>query len=843
MSSDILTAALNDPLRKKHHLNVLFGDIDKNPNVQGYNQWCDPEKHQTEDDIKKLFGHHKENYRNYGFATGHEGLADIDFDWLWVYFRAKEHFEERLNTYTIKTPNGGIRVLLFMDSIKNPEKFKESLKVEIHFKKYVVCYGEAKKDDGSIGTYETLKDTAIVQDKALANDFMAFLSELLEKYKFLTYPCIKSKLPHKKNHLTHEQRLAISNFLVHAGIPIPEAAEFFSMCPDYDKAYSENQVSDTAQRIKEEKLNYPTCEKLREDFSWDEKDCKNCLRKKEKADRAGNKKGSKSDDEAKPIPISALVLEDVLYEQVKTIDGFQFACLKNGSVEYVKDIRNSILGITYIPLVNDAITTGAVRLPSDVKDFGTPQELTEAIQCHIHSYLDVNKDMEVFATWYILLSWVFDRVNTLPYLRAMGDTGCGKSRFLDVIGGLCYKPCSVSGAITPAPIYRMIKQWGGTIVLDEADFRDSSEKSEVITILNCGFEKNRPVIRCDQNNVDNLQFLPTYCPKVIATRYTFDDKALESRCLTEKMTQTDRKDIPRVLPIKFYEEQQTLRNKLLMFRFKHYYLINGDSGQGIDFGEGIEPRLQQATMSFAALFSKIPELMERFKAFIGQYNRELIEERSESFDGMMVRALIGLHEEGTQDISGKMIADKMIADFGLEKVTPQAVGKHLKSLKVETERKGHSNLRTVKWDEAHIQKLKTRYVLTEKRQVISSPITIGALDTNGTDNDLRTKSLDTSSVPSAPSIIGESTNLALTLNQDAKLSQADLIQHIREELILQAKQFPEGTNEYLIANQAYRWQGVTEEQIINTISHLIERGDIVIVSTDPEGIRRVKWVG
>lgn len=484
-----------------------------------------------------------------------------------------------------------------------------------------------------------------------------------------------------------------------------------------------------------------------------------CPQYKEKSQSAGKKgsvkKGSK-DDEEKPIPISALVLKDVLYEQVKTKDGYQFACMKNGSVEYVKEFG------TFIPLVNDAITTGAVRLPSDVVDYGTPEELITTIQSHIHAYLDVSKDMEVFATWYILLSWVYDRVNTLPYLRAMGDTGCGKSRFLDVIGGLCYKPCMVSGAITPAPIYRMIRQWGGTIVLDEADFRDSSEKSEVITILNCGFEKNRPVIRCDQNDVDNLQFLPTYCPKVIATRYTFDDKALESRCLTERMTQTDRKDIPRVLPIKFYEEQQALRNKLLMFRLKHYFDISGDAGQGIDFGANIEPRLQQATMSFASLFSKIPELMERFRLFLEQYNRELIEERSESFDGMIVQSLLKLHEDGILDISAKVIADRMITDFALEKVTPQAVGKHLKSLKIETKQKTGGGSRFIVWDDAHLDKLKVRYVPSA-----SSPILNGTLGTNATDSDLKDKTLSVSSVPFVPSIIGESINLVQSHKQAA----------------------------------------------------------------------------
>ncbi len=478
--------------------------------------------------------------------------------------------------------------------------------------------------------------------------------------------------------------------------------DFFKVQTDYDQKTTQEKIESLKQNRKPVK-----CETLRKYGGEKVKTlCASCdttrYTKKEK-------------DES--VQTSFLLLpEGKLAEEVYNDNGARLALWNGNSVEYMEEVRNDKNDRTYRPLVNDAITTGAVKLPTCAQEYGTPQELIDALQSHIHRYLDISNDMEVFATWYVLLSWVYDRVNTLPYLRAMGDTGCGKSRFLDVIGGVCYKACMVSGAITPAPIYRMIRQWGGTIVLDEADFRDSNEKNEVITILNCGFEKNRPVIRCDQNNVDNLQFLPTYCPKVIATRYTFSDKALESRCLTEKMTQTDRKDIPRVLPIKFYEEQQELRNRLLMFRFRHYYLIDGDAGQGLDFGN-IEPRLQQATQSFAALFYKVPELMQRFKSFLEQYNKELIEERSESFDGMIVQTLNKLHEEGMKDISSKDIANRMIEDFGLEKVSPPSIGKHLKSLKIETYRQGTTGSRRIRWDDKLMAKIVQRYTINDKNMI------------------------------------------------------------------------------------------------------------------------------
>jgi len=305
----------------------------------------------------------------------------------------------------------------------------------------------------------------------------------------------------------------------------------------------------------------------------------------------------------------------------------------------------------------------------------------------------------------------------------------------------------VSGAITPAPIYRMIKQWRGTIVLDEADFRDSSEKNEVITILNCGFEKGRPVIRCKQDNVETLQFLPTFSPKVIASRRPFKDVALESRCLTEKMIETSRKDIPDVLPQEFYDEQQELRNKLLMFRLKNYNKINPNTSLNIDLGD-VEPRLKQATRSFASLFANIPEILEDFKVFLREYNDELVEERSETLDGMIVNAIFSLKEDGYEEISSKDIADKLKVDYQIEKITPQLIGRHLKSLGITTTNKwvGGRRSRVINWDQKLMEKLSKRYIprneTTKKLPTVNVPNVLNVPDrTNGTSRTTTLESL------------------------------------------------------------------------------------------------------
>ena len=76
------------------------------------------------------------------------------------------------------------------------------------------------------------------------------------------------------------------------------------------------------------------------------------------------------------------------------------------------------------------VETGVILLPNDAEEYGDEAKLLAEIQTFIHKYLDIRAEMEVFASYYVLLSWVYDKFNTIPYLRAIGDTGSGKSRFL-----------------------------------------------------------------------------------------------------------------------------------------------------------------------------------------------------------------------------------------------------------------------------------------------------------------------------------------------------------------------------------------------------------------------------
>lgn len=229
-----------------------------------------------------------------------------------------------------------------------------------------------------------------------------------------------------------------------------------------------------------------------------------------------------------------------------------------------------------VPASNNLIRHGAVLLPECAEPFDTPASLADEVTGYLDRYLDLTPGFRTIAAWYVLLSWVYDAFNELPYLRFRGDFGTGKTRALTVIGSLCYKPFFASGASTVSPIFHILDRFRGTLILDEADFRFSDEKSEIVKILNSGNTKSFPVLRNSMNA--KREFDPrafhVYGPKLLAMRQSFEDEALESRCLTEEMGQRKvRKDIPINLPDAQATDAQVLRNKLLSYRFRFFHQV------------------------------------------------------------------------------------------------------------------------------------------------------------------------------------------------------------------------------------------------------------------------------
>lgn len=378
------------------------------------------------------------------------------------------------------------------------------------------------------------------------------------------------------------------------------------------------------------------------------------------------------------IQTSFMLVDDSIIEQCyEEGKGTKFAIYKDGDVEYKNKIE--IAGQVYIPINGEEVLKKAVLLPTKAEEYGTDEELDNEIKTYIKKWLDIPDDVLQFALWNIKRSWVFDRFHTLNYLRALGDTGMGKTRFLDTLGYIHYKPIATSGATTSAPVFRIIEKWKPTLIMDEADFQKSDEAQDIIKIINLGYEKGKHVMRCDQNDANKINMFDPYCPKILATRGSFEDKATESRCITQVMKGTNRQDVPLNLNKEFFETTQTLRNKLLMWRFKNYHSIEPD--KVVDLGLDLEPRVKQIVTSFVSLFCDDEKQLEKFKVFIKNHQEDIIEERKNSWAGVIVGGIYELLNDGQVDISAQDIIDKVgLKNKKGNPVQPRSLSTTLKAL-------------------------------------------------------------------------------------------------------------------------------------------------------------------
>jgi Primase C terminal 1 (PriCT-1) len=353
-----------------------------------------------------------------------------------------------------------------------------------------------------------------------------------------------------------------------------------------------------------------------------------------------------------------------------------FAVYEYGKLDYCDSIDN------YSPFVlNEFLKTRALLLPSAAEDYGSEQELLEDISDFIGKYLIVSPFYHKLATHYVRFSWVHDRFENVLYLRAIGDFDSGKSRFLQTIGALCYKPFFASGAASTSAIFRCIDLFGGTLIIDEGDLTNNDEHGRLVKILNQGYMKGCPVIINEPTK--NNDYMPrpynVYGPKLISTRSEFKDKALESRCLTENMNglfkQSDSKNIPYNLDSVFWARAQVIRNKLLMYRLKKYGCVKINPNHAMD---DISSRLNQIVIPFCSIIED-GDFIQDFKENIRLYNAKITENRRNSYEGTILTAIGLLYNRSTErgELVLKDIAEEVDHLWDLWDVTPRGIGHYV----------------------------------------------------------------------------------------------------------------------------------------------------------------------
>jgi energy-coupling factor transporter ATP-binding protein EcfA2 len=246
----------------------------------------------------------------------------------------------------------------------------------------------------------------------------------------------------------------------------------------------------------------------------------------------------------------------------------------DGKVEKLSEVETE--DCVYRPIQSEEVEHGTVLLPSNVEEYGSDEQLVTDIVDFLNRWHEPPDVLSrVLDAYYAFLTYISDLLPQVPYRRYLAPWGRGKTTWLDALGSICYRPVFLAGSDTEKSLVRRMNTWRGTCVVDEADFSDSSLYSFIIKILNIGYDRRRGwYYRCDDDNPRKVVGYNVFGCKCLATRTRYKDVALESRCLTT-VGRENMNPLPLFRMEKFMREAQTLRNKLILWRFRNYHRVKG----------------------------------------------------------------------------------------------------------------------------------------------------------------------------------------------------------------------------------------------------------------------------
>jgi len=380
------------------------------------------------------------------------------------------------------------------------------------------------------------------------------------------------------------------------------------------------------------------------------------LRLADRFDNVQSAIDSKSVHKAAEKVISKILPDGHVIEQLA---GGTFAVYdpKRGEVTYSRKVETD--EAVYRPLDDDFILKGGLFLPERLIEYGDDATLDAEIEACINRHSDVPVRERRLSAKYARLSYITDRLNEISYLRAIGERGSGKSRYICTTGMLCLRPVLVTSP-SAASLYRMIDAYQPTLVVDECNFAEGGEDTAALMqILNCGFQRLTFISRIDRgaDGQMTLRMFSAFGPKLIGSLKLSDSPAFESRCVPVQLRKTMRKDIPFRMTARMLSDLAELRSKLYLWRLRN---LSKDYEQAFEKAEnelkdyGIEPRFIQIATSIYGMISD-DGLKADFAAMMEGRTDDAEEEKRESFDGQLIVTLHRLlfDVEYEQDASGE----------------------------------------------------------------------------------------------------------------------------------------------------------------------------------------------
>jgi hypothetical protein len=156
------------------------------------------------------------------------------------------------------------------------------------------------------------------------------------------------------------------------------------------------------------------------------------------------------------------------------------------------------------------------------------RDLFREIKARFRFFCDLDEHWCTLLALWSMGTHVYRAFSAYPYIFLWAEAGSGKTRILKTATPLVHMGKHVEDP-SAASAFRMVDAVNATLLIDEADKLTPEQNSELLGILNTGYELGATVSRYNMDK-KMLEEFNAYSPKMLASNRTLGN-SLESRCL------------------------------------------------------------------------------------------------------------------------------------------------------------------------------------------------------------------------------------------------------------------------------------------------------------------------
>ncbi|MEM2189573.1 MAG: hypothetical protein QXG35_09650 [Nitrososphaerota archaeon] len=329
------------------------------------------------------------------------------------------------------------------------------------------------------------------------------------------------------------------------------------------------------------------------------------------------------------------------------------AICRNGRIEVRETYEHEDQILVKDPWIDDVVI---LPPPPEEIDQKTLWEMTrDFVKRYV--YLQDTRLYDVVVA-FISWSYFYDRNPWTPYLFVYGPYASGKTRLLEVLQHLCYRPV-LSSIARGASLFRMIEKLGSlTLLVDELRVKDP----DVLDVLKTGYRKGNIVVRADKSGDGiKLRKFQTYCIKVFAS-VDEPPQDLKDRSITIKMVKSLQPLDKRIDA----ELARKIRGGWLGLRLRNDIIVTGEEYKSLYS----DHRLEEILSPLVAVSQKFNQDAEKT---LLEYFRELEEVKASEIrstpEAEILEAICSILEKGEKDfIEVREIAEALGNTISNEKI-------------------------------------------------------------------------------------------------------------------------------------------------------------------------------